>query len=478
VKVLPRVGTGRAVLAAVAVSLVAAGCGQDTRQEATVSTTLPTQSFSTSSVSSTASQGTTAASSTTVTSGTVTTTTTALGPPLTEEGLPVSLGADQVPWAEVGEGWLLVRYGQARSPGEAGGEFRTALFLVDPGDTVYFVAWWPNSEWILDWSPEGGRVLSYRDGALVVTDLKDDTAVAVPDDIYGGVSHDWEFPWARWARFTRPTGRDLVVRLVQFNQRARLEGLHTDGTRFAQLVDLDLTPLVPADNWQIIGLGINDVTWLYAESGTELVVATTEGISLVGNSGAIMRHLDAPGIGCTLSRWWDQGSVLAACYEPAWVASPCWGRGQIGPGGGRILWAVPLDGSAATRLSQAVTCDPETGSPEYWAAYIDAVQVGGVLALESETCCVCGSVLNFVAGGTVTAWDGYQGSPPCAPQVIGRRGDGFAVFDIMFSDQGGEPFGTLFQTAPDGTVLYPITPFSPGDSGGVVQVLTTEQTVR
>jgi len=390
------------------------------------------------------------------------------------DGFPAALPPGRIPWEEIAEGWLLVRY---EPPYAAGVENRQGLLLIGPTDTTYFAAWWPTGEPILDWSPDGRRVLSHREGALVVTDLREGTTLAVPDDLYGGVSHQWELPWARWARFTRPTGRDLVVRLVEWNQRARLEGLHTDGTRFAQLVDLDLVPLVPDDNWQTLGRGINDLTWLYAESGTELVTATTEGISLLANTGALIRHLDTPGMGCFLSRWWDQGSVLAACYEPDWVTSPCWGRGQIGPGGGRILWAVPLNGSPATRLTEVVTCDPETGSPEHWAAYTDAVRIDGALALESETCCACGSLVHFVAGGTVTAWDGYQGSPPCAPDLIGRRGDGLVVLDTMFDGEGQGFFGTVFQTSADGTFLYPLTPFSPGEYGGVRQVLTTEQTV-
>lgn len=425
--------------------------------------------------SSTSAGATISGAATTTTESAATTSATTVTMPAPEDGFPAALPPDRIPWGEIGQAWLLVRY---KPPHPAGGELDQALFLIDPADTTYFVAWWPTGERVLDWSPEGRRVLSHRDGVLVVTDLRYGTAVATPDSVYGGVGLEWELPWARWARFTRPTGRDLVVRLVEWNQRARLEGLHTDGTRFAQLVDLDLTPLVPDDNWQTLGMGLNDMTWLYGESGTEVVVATTGGISLLANTGALIRRLDTPGMGCFLSRWWDQGSVLAACYEPAWVASPCWGRGQIGPGGGRILWAVPLDGSEATRLTEAVTCDPETGSPEHWAAYADAVALNGAIVLESETCCECGSLLHFVAGDTVTAWDGYQGSPPCAPNLIGRRGDGLVVLDTMFDSEGQGFFGTVFQTSADGTTVYPLTPFSPGDYGGVLQVLTTEQTVR
>jgi len=471
-------------IAVLAGAFAAASCAGGASPSSSTSVPPSTSSWTTSSAATSTTSAVTSTLPATTSTSTPTTTTTEPAPTTTtatstlpgpEEGFPAALPASRIPWGDVGAGWLLVRYEPAHTAG-AGAE--QGLFLIDPSDTTYFAAWWPTGERILDWSPEGRRVISYREGALVVSDLREGSAAAIPDAFYAGVGHDWELPWARWARFTRPTGRDLVVRLVEWNQRARLEGLHTDGTRFAPLVDLDLTPLVPDDNWLTLGLGINDLTWLYAESGTEVVVATTEGLSLLSNAGALVRRLDTPGVGCLLSRWWDQGSVLAACYEPDWVASPCWSRGGIGPGGGRILWAVPLNGSPATPLTEAVTCNPETGSPEHWAAYTDAVRVDGALALESETCCMCGSQLTFTAGDTVTAWDGFQGSPACAPDLIGRREDGLVVLDTMFDGQGRGLFGTVFQVALDGTILYPITPFFPGDYGGVLQVFMTEQTVR
>jgi len=456
-------------------ALAAASCGGEVSdRSSTTAASSTTQADTTVPISTTSTSTPTTTTSAPQITSTITTSTV----PAPEDGFPMALPADRIPWGEVGEGWLLVVYAPAHDAGE---EVRAGLLLIDPSDTTYFAGWWPPGESILDWSPDGGRILSHRGGALVVTDLREGTAVEVcsmvetcPGTLYAGVGHDWELPWGWWARFTRPAGCDLVVGLVWWNQRARLEGLHTDGTRFAQLVDLDLTPLAPEDNWQTLGRGINDLTWLYAESGTEVVVATTQGISLLANSGALLRRLDTPGIGCLLARWWDETSVLAACYEPDWVASACWGRGGIGAGGGRILWAVPLDGSEATRLTEAVTCDPETGSPEHWAAYTDAVRIDGTLALESETCCMCGSLLHFVTGDTVTAWDGYQGSPACAPNLIGRRGDGLVVLETSYAEGH---FYTLFQTASDGTILYPITPFSPREYGGVLQVLTTEQTV-
>ena len=237
-----------------------------------------------------------------------------------------------------------------------------ALFLVGPNDTMYAVAMWPSGEWLLDWSPEGRRVLSFRDGALRITDLRDGTTVVVPNDLYGISPNEDEDGWARWARFTRPTGRDIVVRLLDWGDRIRLECLHTDGTRFAQLADLDISSYDYTD-LRSRALGITQLTWLYAPTGTEVVVATTEGIRLLTNLGAVIRPLDSPGLGCSLSRWWDERSVLAACHDPDWAASPCWTRGQVGPGGGRSLWSVPLDGSPAPGSRRCRHAIPSRGRP-------------------------------------------------------------------------------------------------------------------
>jgi len=53
----------------------------------------------------------------------------------------------EIPWDEVGPGWLPVGY--ARSTEDMDAEAPEALFLIDPENTLYAVAGWDGRE-ILD----------------------------------------------------------------------------------------------------------------------------------------------------------------------------------------------------------------------------------------------------------------------------------------------------------------------------------------
>lgn len=393
-------------------------------------------------------------------------------------GFREALGPAEIPWGEVGKSWLLVRYLESRSggwipPGSEG------LFLIGPDNAVYAVSDWNGVE-ILDWSPEGGRILVF-DGSLKVVDLRDGTESVIPVYVpagngYQGQGHGF---WLH-ARFTRPTGRDVVVRVVDdLEHHVSLQCLRTDGTLFARLADFDL-PTADGSGLEYVSSGI---TWLYGPAGTEMVVATSDGISLLTNLGAPVRRLDTPGLGCTLARWWDEGSVLGACYDPDWAASPCW---YSGPGpGGRSLWAVPLDGSAATRLTPIPVCTPGAWEPDY----VDGLQFGNAVAARAAHCCECGGNIDLIDGDTVTRWMGYADSSPsgpsgeshaCSPYLIATRGDRLLVGDTVYGwdpDHGARGgFGAVFEVAGDGTTLQAITPVEAGEFGGVLQVLTTDET--
>ena len=386
-------------------------------------------------------------------------------PPWAGPGFPEAFPPEQIPWDAVGEGWLLVRYLKASS---AGWDPATpeALFLIDPDNTTYAVGPWDGKE-ILDWSPEGRRVLGF-DGALQVTDLRDGTVSAVPGHLPTGRDASID------ARFTRPTGRDVVVRALDWGDHVGLECWRTDGTLFARLADLSLSPS-PGYDPDLVDVGI---TWLYGPEGTSVVTASADGITLLTNLGSVIRPLGTPGLGCTLSRWWDEGSVLAACYDRDWAASPCWYRGPTP--GGRSLWSVPIDGSAATRLTPAPICATEM--PQFAATYQDALPVAGFVAAQTGTCCECGGSLDFISGDTATPWAGYEGSPACSPDLITVRGGRLVVADTVFGWDPGHGatgwLGVIFEVAADGTTLRAITPVDLGQSGGVLQVLTTEETTN
>ncbi|MFH1330051.1 MAG: hypothetical protein ABIJ48_05285 [Actinomycetota bacterium] len=383
-------------------------------------------------------------------------------PPWAGPGFPEALPPEQIPWDDVGAGWLLVRYLEGSAAGWDP-DTPEALFLIDPENTTYAVAMWDGEE-ILDWSPEGRRILIFE-GALKVIDLRDDTETAIPADLptRGNSVID--------ARFTRPTGRDVVVRVLDWGDHVRLECLRTDGTRFSQLADFPFSSYAGSDP-EYVEVGI---TWLYAPDGIEVVTATADGIRLLSNLGAVIRPLDTPGLGCTLSRWWDAGSVLAACYDRDWAASSCWYQGPTP--GGRSLWSVPIDGSTATRLTPTPACTP--GMTPFSATYEDALSVGGAVAARTGHCCGCGGSLDLFTGSSVIPWTGYPESPACSPGLIAVRDDRLLVEDTVYGwdpDHGATGwFGAIFEVDADGTTLQAITPVELGQSGGVLQVLTTEE---
>jgi len=441
--------------------IILAACGTDTP---TTTDPAATTTTTVEAASTTAPPATTEAPSTT---GTPTTE----APPPAEwsvPGFPEAFPPEAIPWEEIGAGWLLIRYRQAVEDWQS--PQVEALFLVDPEGAAYAVSMWVRPEVeILAWSPEGKRILTF-DGTLKVLHLADGSETVVPVDLPSGEGYHVS------ARFTRPTGRDIVIRVLDWEDHATLECRRTDGTLFSRFADFDLTALEYADP-DFVPFGIS---WLYAATGTEVVIATSDGIRLIDNQGATIRRLATPGLGCTLSRWWDDDSMLVSCYDRDWAASPCW---YTGPGpGGRSLWAVPLDGSAATRLTPTPVCAPEAWEPDYF----DALAAGGVIAAETGGCCECGGSLTFFATGEAVVWggggdaSGPGGSPACSPDLVTVSPAGtFVILDTVmgWDDLHGATgyLPTLFAVAPNGSTLGALTPLLPGLYGGVTQVFTTAE---
>ena len=439
----------RAAAAILVLGLLAAGCGEGVVEEIEVSTTAPPSSTTTSTLP---------ASTTTGPAPTTTTTSTTTGEPPAWEGpgFPEARPPEEIPWDQVGEGWLLARYVEAGDSWET--STREALFLIDPEDAVYAVGGW-NGARILDWSPDGQRVLTF-DGELKVVGLADGAA----SEVLAIIPMDWHVD----GRFA-PGGDDLVLRLAT-EGHVRLELVGADGALRATFADFDY----PAGGYGDPAFVEMGITWLYRPDGTQLVTATGEAIVLRDGQGVVVRTLDTPGLGCTLSRWWDEGSVLAACYDRDWAASACWYRGPVPDG--RSLWAVPLDGSAATLLTPQPVCVSEATEPA--PAYADGLAVGDVVAARTGGCCECGGRLDLIAGSDVAFWEGYQDSYPCSPSLVAARAEGVLVLDTLYgwdADQGATGMlGVIFQVAADGTT-EPITPAEPGLYGGVQQVLTTQE---
>ncbi|MBP1632063.1 MAG: hypothetical protein H6Q11_351 [Acidobacteria bacterium] len=444
----------RAAAVVLVLGLLAAGCGEGEVEEIETSTTAPPPSTTTSTVAASTTQP---ASTTTQPAPTTTTSGSTTEPPVwAGPGFPEARPPEEIPWDQVGPGWLLARYVEASDSWET--STREALFLIDPEDVVYAVTGWDGAQ-ILDWSPDGRRVLTF-DGELKVVGLAEGATSAVLAVI--------PIEWHVDGRFA-PGGDGLVLRLAT-EGHVRLELVGADGALRTTFADFDY----PAGGYGDPAFVEMGITWLYDPDGTRLVVATSEGIVLRDGQGVVVRMLDTPGLGCTLSRWWEEGSVLAACYDPDWAASTCWYRGPVPDG--RSLWAVPLDGSAATLLTPQPVCVSEATEPA--PAYADGLPIGDLVAARTGSCCECGGRLDLIAGSTVTFWEGYEDSYPCSPSLVAARPEGVLVLDTLYgwdADEGATGMlGVIFEVAADGTTRA-VTPAEPGLYGGVRQVFTTEE---
>ena len=140
---------------------------------------------------------------------------------------------------------------------------------------------------------------------------------------------------------TLPTGRDVVVSRTTFEPISEhLEVYLTNGALLAE-----------------IGVKSSDYpqySWLYGLDGTFLVVGDGTSLEVIGNDGTPLRPLDAPAAMCDPVRWWDDTTILATCVPDAIAATS---------GYYHVLWLIPVDGSAPTRLT--VDPDPDVNVVEF-----------------------------------------------------------------------------------------------------------------
>ena len=117
---------------------------------------------------------------------------------------------------------------------------------------------------------------------------------------------------------------------------------------------------------------------------------------------------------------------------------------------------------------------------------ISQVMIGVTRSIQSSK--TIRSNLDLITVDGATPWPGYADSSAsgpsaesqaCSPYVIAVRGDRLLVGDTVYGwdpDHGATGgFGAIFEVAGDGTTLQPLTPVELGQSGGVLQVLTTAE---
>ncbi len=239
---------------------------------------------------------------------------------------PLARSRAEVPWSSVSHGWFLALYlgddSVTGSPGD------TVLYLVDSDGELYEVAHWrPDAamqpQTLLDWSPGGDRVLVWGFGAdgievVSIVDLATGSSRMVDTMPYGAANH-------LTARFTRPTGRNLVVKREGLEEGIRLERRSSEGTVLSVLV------AAPPER-----LG-EEVEWRYGLEGTTVFISRQFSFGAYRNDGAYLRELWMPqeAAVCKPLRWWSADTLLARCE----VA------------GGSELWLVPAAGGTGERLA-------------------------------------------------------------------------------------------------------------------------------
>jgi TolB protein len=239
-----------------------------------------------------------------------------------------------VPWSEVGPGWMLAMW-NAATPMNSGDEFspgdatpynaETTLYLVNPEGSRYAITTFeaPGENGSLptlaDWSGDGTRALFYRQGddlTVIEVDLRTGERTSFP--VKNG--------YAVTPRYTRPEGK--AVLLLKSN----------DVDSAASLTRVDLSGkqqlTYPVDK---LGSEFN-ASYLSSPDGTRLVLGTDTGLARMGNDGTPGEELPVPeASSCTPTRWWETDVALARCYGTDFSYSQ--------------LWLVPIDGTAPTPLT-------------------------------------------------------------------------------------------------------------------------------
>ncbi|MFN8194476.1 MAG: hypothetical protein U0R80_09355 [Nocardioidaceae bacterium] len=278
--------------------------------------------------------------------------------------------AEDVPWDRVGDGWYLAVVDKGSRTDDGWVEPRRELLeLVNPRGGRYEVFETRvrdgrGSILLVDWSLDAGTALMVVDNGLT-------TQRALAVDLRSGAEREVRLPRTVADIALRPDGDGLF---------ATTFGSAAPGSR--RLLTLDWTGVR-----SVVATGVGSNV-LPSADGTQLVSGPTT------SSGRALRVLDAATgdvtarvplpMGCDPYRWW----------APGVVAARCWGDHQA-----IELWAVPLDGSAATQLSTY------HGRRSDDLGDVDARQLGGLTYLQATGPCGFEFLARQEADGSATTVD-------------------------------------------------------------------------
>jgi TolB protein len=199
-----------------------------------------------------------------------------------------------VPWKRVGPGWVLAEYWPGRFPENGAAKAAPAtLYLISPGGTRYRLFRWATTKsppFLLDWSGDKTR-------ALVQT-----ATAGGLEQIVLATGKARRLRLARQSSalaYSRPSGLNIL-------------GWRQPATGQIQLARYGLTGKLA----KVLASGSNAASAVYAAAGDKLAVGGAKGVQLISNGGGLIRSLPVPGtgvVGCSPSRWWNSGTILASC---------------------------------------------------------------------------------------------------------------------------------------------------------------------
>jgi TolB protein len=254
----------------------------------------------------------------------------------------------QVPWAQVGPGWILAEWSPTLDPSAA-----MSLFLIDPAGGRYLMDTCPADPAhsaptsLLAWSGDGQRALltNYSASATVaVLNLR--TLATTQFQLQNS------FP----VGFTRPAGEAILV------------SVNGNGSGQSKLERVSLTGQLELSYPTSSSPGnVTNGSALYSPDGTELAVGTCHvviasascaaaltGVELVSNAGQPIRFLPVipSDSGCSPLRWWAPQELLVDCAPNGTNA------GQD--------WLVPTSGATPKALTASPPAPSDLGDGNAW----------------------------------------------------------------------------------------------------------------
>jgi hypothetical protein len=279
----------------------------------------------------------------------------------------------RVPWSKVGPGWELVQYSSGSSA------HLTTLYVIAPNGTRYALRTTHNERFsLIGWSGDKTRALLFSDVIGKVEQLNLKTG-KVSTFALGGQSSP--------QGYTLPDGLNIVA-------------VTDNGSSFT-LARYGLTG-------KLVKVLVRDkfaVGEVYAPDGATLAVAGSKGVRLVSNAGGVIRQLNVPGtdavLGCTPERWWNAGTILAACSAK--------------PNFESRLWLVPRSGAKPKALTpQRSSKGPDLGDFDAW-------RLASGLYLQSQGACGTIEINKQAANGSVTQVK-VPGTPNTHNEIVTAAG--------------------------------------------------------